>query len=519
MVSSVIKAGWLAVLIVWPVGSSCTAQSTMTRPSGDELARTHCSSCHLFPEPDLLDRSSWETVLPYMGGRLGIYATHSRDSLITMTAGPGVDADSLYPITSDISTEDWNAIVAYYLREAPDVVEAQDPTPPLTVGLPGFRIRSPNQRFNPPMTTLAEIQEDQNVLIVGNHAQTGTVIVIGGMNELLFSWQLDGAPMATHWDEGRLLILLAGRNMAPTDLSDGSLQVVESPQAPVRPLITGLRRPVDMDFADLNGDGRQDIVICEFGNQTGFLSWYEDIGEGYRRHVLSNQPGAASAEVRDLNGDGLLDIGVLMAQGDEGIDIYLNEGGGQFERTRILRFPPTYGSNHIEFADFNGDGQVDILYVNGDNADITPILKGYHGIRIFLGGRDGTFEEAFFYPLHGAVAAEAADFDQDGDLDIAAISYFPDYADAPEKSFVLLRNNGDLTFDPYTFEDAHRGRWLRMDVGDFDGDQDLDIMLGSNISFGPVGDRSGLFERWVKEGPSVVILENTGALDENRELD
>jgi hypothetical protein len=507
------RISWLVVSVVLCLACSCTPPNNPTnnpspQPSGEALARSYCASCHAFPEPELLDRPRWNTVLPFMGGRLGIYATHARDSLIALTLGDGVNADSLYPTTPALAPEEWEAIVAYYRLEAPDSLVAQ-PRPPLTIGLPGFEIRETGNRFRPPLTTLTQIQEDLNLFLVGNHAQENTLIVIKGVDELLFTWELEGAPIATHWDQGRLFILLIGQSMAPTDLADGSLQVVDGPDAPVRPLITGLKRPVDMDFGDLNGDGRQDVVICEFGNHTGFLSWYEDTGNGtYRRHVLSNQPGAASAEIVDLNGDGLLDIGVLMAQGDEGIDFYINEGGGRFTAKRVLRFPPVYGSNHVEFVDFNADGILDMLYANGDNGDITPILKSYHGVRIFLGNADGSFEERFFFPMHGAVSAKAADFDQDGDLDIAAISYFPDYAHTPEESFVLLQNNGDLTFEAYTFEDSDRGRWLRMDVGDLDGDGDPDILLGSNISFGPQGDETDLFKRWVQEAPSVLILEN-----------
>jgi len=492
------------------LASSCTAPNkpNPSQPSGEALAQTYCATCHAFPEPDLLDRPRWNTVLPFMGGRLGIYTTHSRDSLIALTAQNGVDADSLYPTTPVLALEEWESIVAYYRLEAPDTLAVQ-PRPSLTVGLPGFEIRTPPNRFRPPLTTLAQIQEDLSLFLVGNHAQTNTLIVIKGVDELLFTWELTGAPIATHWDEGRLFILQIGQSMAPTDIADGSLQVVEGPDAPVRPLITGLKRPVDMNFGDLNGDGRQDIVICEFGNQTGFLSWYEATGKGtYVRHVLSNQPGAANAEIVDLNGDGLLDIGALMGQGDEGIDFYINDGEGRFTARRVLRFPPVYGSNHVEFVDFNGDGLLDILYANGDNGDITPIPKHYHGVRIFLGSPDGSFEERFFFPMHGAVSAKAADFDQDGDLDIAAISYFPDYAHTPEESFVLLQNSGDLTFDAYTFENSYRGRWLRMDVGDMDGDQDPDILLGSNISFAPQGNQDDLFKKWLQEAPSVLILEN-----------
>ena len=504
------KADLLTVLLAGLVAASCTSSNPPPQPSGGELARTFCTSCHVFPTPGLLDRPSWNNVLPFMGGRLGIYTMLSRDTLIAMTAGDGVDADSLYPAAPALTPKQWDAIVAYYMHEAPQSVAAEPRTPPLNIGVPGFEIRSPGHRFRVPLTTMVEIEDDYRIFFVGNHEQHGTLIAVTDTDDVQFTWDLEGAPIASRWDDGRLLILVAGSTIGPTDRANGSLQVVDGPGSSMRSLITGLKRPVDLDLGDLNGDGRQDFVVCEFGNHTGFLSWYEDMGDGetYRRHVLSNQPGAVSAEVRDLNDDGHLDVGVLMAQGDEGIDLYINDGDGRFEQRRVLRFSPTYGSNHFEFVDFNADGVLDILYVNGDNADITPILKPYHGVRIFLGSRDGSYEERYFFPLHGAVSAQAADFDQDGDLDIAAISYFPDYAEAPEESFVLLRNDHDLSFTAFTFEESFRGRWLTMAVGDMDGDEDPDILLGSNIGFGPLGDTTDLYQRWVREAPSIVILEN-----------
>jgi hypothetical protein len=38
--------------------------------------------------------------------------------------------------------------------------------------------------------------------------------------------------------------------------------------------------------------------------------------------------------------------------------------------------------------------------------------------------------------MNGASKAMSADFDQDGDLDIAFISYFPDYDHTPHESFI-----------------------------------------------------------------------------------
>jgi hypothetical protein len=115
----------------------------------------------------------------------------------------------------------------------------------------------------------------------------------------------------------------------------------------------------------------------------------------------------------------------------------------------------------------------------------------------------------FFYQLNGAYRALARDYDQDGDLDIAAISFFPDYLRTPEESFVYLQNDGQQNFTAYSFPQAVEGRWMVMDAGDLDGDGDLDLALGSFVEFKPDGDTTGLYNKWIENGPSIVLLENT----------
>src|SRR5690606_4048923 len=111
---------------------------------------------------------------------------------------------------------------------------------------------------------------------------------------------------------------------------------------------------------------------------------------------------------------------------------------GGFREERILTFSPSFGSVYFELVDMNHDGFLDILYCNGDNGDYRPILKDYHGIRVFENDGRNNFNQAYFYPMYGAFKASAADFDLDGDLDIFAISYFPDPHAQPRRDLVYL---------------------------------------------------------------------------------
>jgi hypothetical protein len=231
----------------------------------------------------------------------------------------------------------------------------------------------------------------------------------------------------------------------------------------------------------------------------------ENMGDNnYDRRVLRNVPGAIKAYVRDVNHDGLPDIWVLFAQGEEGIFLFTNKGHGKFEQEEVLRFPPIFGSSYFELADFNRDGYPDILYTCGDNADYSPTLKPYHGAYIFINDGNNHFKQRYFFPMYGCFKAIARDFDGDGDLDIAAISFFADYDNHPEESFVYLENKGDLDFQPYSISGTASGRWLTMDAADLDGDGKPDLVIG-NFSIAPASEKAAV--DW-KEGPPFIILKN-----------
>ncbi|GAB3990777.1 hypothetical protein GCM10028807_18600 [Spirosoma daeguense] len=449
---------------------------------------------------------------------MGIYSSGFRpDSLFD--AGPSgaiVREANIFPENPVLAKEDWRKLERFYLENAPDTILPPIRKRSIPLGLKHFKYKEASVVNRPALTTMVKILPDNQGIVFGDgKARRNMLTFLTPTLQEKYSMQLASTPVQFYEKANELFLTTIGQGVFPTDAPNGNLIRLSKTNVvpgykPENIAIPDLQRPVFMAYGDLNADGLEDVVACEFGNQTGQLAWYENNGKGgYAKRILRAKPGASTAIIKDANNDGLPDIYVLMAQGDEGVFLYENKGNGKFQEKRLLTFLPLNGSQYIELADFNKDGFDDIVYVCGDNADKTPILKKYHGIYIFLNDGKSNFRQAYFYQLNGAYKAMIRDYDLDGDLDIAAISFFPDYLRYPHESFIYLENKGKLEFDDYSFPEAARGRWIVMDANDMDADGDIDLVLGSFVYFLPQGDTTGLGKKWLESGPSVIVLENT----------
>ena len=506
-------AGLFGGMLVRDVRNSTGAWAGPSRASienGRVLAGQYCQSCHLLPDPAWLTSRAWAVgVLPHMAPRLGIY----RHGLLEYEV-IGRDehlAPNVFPSQPMLTGEQWQSIIDYYVSTSPESLPPQDRPHRIQMGLSQFSPEAPRRRLGEPVTSMVKIVETgaPASVIVSNAELRRTEFFDHNLNRLDGVETRGGVVDVEVHPDGSILTCNIGL-LRPVNEKLGSAQLVrpgESGQMTADPasVLEGLARPVQVAGADFNNDGRQDYLVCEFGFINGSLALMEGRGDAkFKRHDLIPSPGATKVYLQDHDRDGDTDFWALFGQALEGVFLFTNNGRGGFHQEKVLSFAPVNGSTYFELVDFDADGHQDILYTCGDNGDATGIFKPYHGVYIFTNDGRNRFEQKYFFPINGCSKGLARDFDGDGDLDIATISFYADYPNQPEEGFVYLRNEGGLDFRPFSLEDAKRGRWMTMDAGDVDRDGDVDLVLGNCSTLpgqGPAG------YDW-KRGPAFLLLRN-----------
>ena len=242
-------------------------------------------------------------------------------------------------------------------------------------------------------------------------------------------------------------------------LNDGSGQFVVQPSG----LSPGMSRGVTL--ADLDGDGILDAVISSggVGDRTPNSVWF-GLGDGAFRQSSQELGHEASwqAAVADLDGDGDLDI--VFANGDDRGDfqdapntVWLNDGNGKFEETGHP-FASIF-SRGVALGDLDLDGDLDALVCNND------------GDQSGTWRNDGNLQfEPWDLSLGVGHLDKGSLFDLDGDGDLDLI--LPGLG---ERNVRWLNDGSGGFYDPQHFGTS--GGNAGADVGDLDGDGDWDLFI------------------------------------------
>ncbi len=427
--------------------------------SGEKIAKINCGRCHVFPEPDLLTKQIWkDRVLPEMAYYAGfkplsekMFATNEKDFFGLINCG-------YFSESRLLTIKDWEKIVDFYISNAPESLAE--------VKIVNYNyqknldyIKSIPKKDQLPFISMVKFENDTLYYAKANN---NMLIMANEKIQTLTTYQFD-SPIVDMEKKGNFIMALEIGMMNPNDRFLGKIVKLNCQKKSKEILIDSLNRPVDLNIKDINGDGFDDFIVCNFGNKMGSLTWYD--GLNFKAHDIAKLPGARITSIEDADKDGDQDIYALFTQGNEKISMFINDGKGKFIEKVLLTFPPVFGSSYMEISDINSDGYKDIIYTAGDNADLSKILKPYHGLYVYLNDGHNSFSKAYFQPFNGASMARSIDIDNDNDLDVVITSYFPN--PKQKQRILLLENNsvnGQAIFLPKSLSYSENNNWLVMDV-------------------------------------------------------
>jgi hypothetical protein len=265
-------------------------------------------------------------------------------------------------------------------------------------------------------------------------------------------------------------------------------------------LMDDLGRVCDIQTGDFLGNGKLDLVVAEFGYDTGRVWRLENKGAGrFREHLLLTAPGPVSVPVADFDGDGKPDIMVLVTQDWEELWGFQNLGGGQFKK-RLLSRNVNFdlGSVGLVVVDLDRDGKPDLLWVAGDNMGLRHSYpQKWHGCFWLRNLGDWKFDKRRIATLGGAYAAAVGDINGDGHPDVVLVSMFNDWHQPGAASVVWLENDGKQNFKTWQIADSPISL-CTVACGDLNGDGRADIVAGGLFIVEPF-DRLGRITMWLSD--------------------
>jgi len=222
--------------------------------------------------------------------------------------------------------------------------------------------------------------------------------------------------------------------------------------------------PQSVAVADVNGDGRPDLVAANGNSTVGVLLGRASGGFA----AATTYPTVSTTffvAVADVNGDGRPDL-VAVNSGSNTIQVLLGQAGGGFANggTYLVGGGSPAG---VAVADVNGDGRADLVTANNNNT-----------AGVLLGQAGGGFAAAVTYPTGGTgiSGVAVADVNGDGRPDLVTANYS---SVGTGTAGVLLRLAGGGFAAVTTYSTGTGSRPTGVAVADVNGDGRLDIVTAN----------------------------------------
>ncbi|CAF3610959.1 unnamed protein product [Rotaria socialis] len=129
-----------------------------------------------------------------------------------------------------------------------------------------------------------------------------------------------------------------------------------------------------MTAADLNGDGKPDIIVAVTGANTAsvLLNTGNGTFSAQTTYLTGNWPD--EVVVVDVNGDGKADI-IVANYNSNNVGVLLNIGNGTFADQTT--YSAGSGASCVAVVDVNGDGKPDIIVTNANSNNVCVLLAYY----------------------------------------------------------------------------------------------------------------------------------------------